>query len=346
MTSPVAIPTRLLLQPARLGMADGQRRLAEAQAESASGRHHDVGLVLGGRTGADISLRTQLAGLETTLSDVSQASLAAEATQGALTALGDVAGRFRSGLASARNAEGGRAIAASLAATSLGSLYDALSTTQDGQYLFSGLATDQAPLAPLDSGPRQEMRDAFELHFGYPPDDPAAASLSANAVTDFLDTSFAALFQEPAWSTIWSSASGETQRFRLPSGEAVSLSTTAAAPYAQKLVQAFAMIDLLGSSKLNATAFSAAVDRSLALASDAQVRTGDEQARIGIGQARLKDTRTSLEQRKASVSTAIGSLENIDPYEAATRINLLMNQLESSYALTGRISRMSLLSYI
>jgi flagellar hook-associated protein 3 FlgL len=36
----------------------------------------------------------------------------------------------------------------------------------------------------------------------------------------------------------------------------------------------------------------------------------------------------------------------VDSYEAATRINLLMSQLETSYALTGRISRMSLLSYI
>lgn len=346
MAATTFMPTRLLLQPSRLAMADGQRRLAEAQAESASGRHFDVTLVLGSRTGAAVSLRTQLTSADASLSGMEQAKLAAAATQDALSMLGSIADRFRSGLASARNAEGGRAIGASLARSSLESLYDTLATTEDGQYLFSGVASDRPPLASLDDGPRQALRSAFQAEFGFLPEDPAAASLTASAVTDFLDTRFADLFEEPGWSATWSSASDQAQRFRLPSGQSVSLSTTVNSPYAQTLVRAFAIVDLLGGSKLNATAYTAATDRSLALASDALVKTGNEQARIGIGQAQLKESQSALTQDMSRLSSAVASLENSDPYEAATRVNLLLNQLESSYALTGRISRMSLLSFI
>ncbi len=49
---------------------------------------------------------------------------------------------------------------------------------------------------------------------------------------------------------------------------------------------------------------------------------------------------------RAATTEAIGAMESVDPYEAATRVNILMTQLESSYAVTGRISRMSLLNYI
>ena len=112
------------------------------------------------------------------------------------------------------------------------------------------------------------------------------------------------------------------------------------------LAQAFTIMDVLGSSKINQAAFTSSVDKSLAIVSEAQVQVGEEQARLGIGQALVKDTRSGLEQRKTSLTTALSSLENVDPYEAATRVNLLMNQLESSYALTGRISRMSLLTYL
>jgi flagellar hook-associated protein 3 FlgL len=76
------------------------------------------------------------------------------------------------------------------------------------------------------------------------------------------------------------------------------------------------------------------------------LQVGAEQARIGTGQSRLKLASGSLDASKVRLTSAIQALESVDSYEAATRINLLMSQLETSYALTGRISRMSLLSYI
>lgn len=340
------IPTRLLLQPSRLGIADGQKRLAEAQSEAATGRHHDIGLTLGARTGANIKLRLQLSTLERSASGVKQAALAAETVQDALAAMSSLADRFRSSLVGASTSQNGRGLNATLAASALDSMQSSMSLTTNGRYLFSGLATDTPPLKAYNDGPRQALLDAFQAEFGILPQDPAASAFAADDVANFIDNIFSTFFSGTGWTSTWSAASSEKLAFRLQSGERIDLSTTANMPFAQKLAQAFALMDVFGQSKVNATAFAVVSGRSMALVSEAQVAIGDERATIGIGQARLHEEGANLDQRKTRITAAVSALESVDPYEAATRVNLLMVQLESSYALTSRVSRMSLLSYL
>jgi flagellar hook-associated protein 3 FlgL len=340
------IPTILLLQPSRLGIADGQKRLAEAQSEAATGRHHDVGLTLGAHTGTDIKLRLQLSTLERSASGMKQAALAADSAQDALAAMSSLADRFRSSLVGASTSQNGRGLNAALAVSALDSMQSSMSLTTNGKYLFSGLATDTPPLTAYNDGPRQALLDAFQAEFGILPQDPAASALTADDVSSFIDDVFSSFFSGTGWTSTWSAASSDRPKFRLQSGERIDLSTTANMPFAQKLAQAFALMEVFGDSKVNATAFDAVSARSIALVSEAQVAIGDEQATIGIGQARLREDRANLDQRTTRITAAVSALESVDPYEAATRVNLLMTQLESSYALTSRISRISLLSYL
>jgi len=39
-------------------------------------------------------------------------------------------------------------------------------------------------------------------------------------------------------------------------------------------------------------------------------------------------------------------VEGVDPYEASTRMNSLLAQVEASYTLTSRIQQMSLMNYL
>lgn len=341
-----AISSQLLLQAPRLAMADSQKRLARAQVEVATGRHEDIGLTLGGQTGTVIGLRLHVSELEQRIDSSRQAGLKAEAAQEALTNVNSVAEKFRSTLTGARTAEGGRSLTATFARTALDSLRDSLSTSFDGQYLFGGLSTDRPPLNAYDSGPRQAIVNAFQTEFGFPPDDPAAAGLSVNQLQGFLDGTFKAQFSPAGWTGSWSNATDATPQFRIQSGDYVSLSATANGAFSRSLAEAFSMMEVFGNSKISASAYQATVNKALAVVSDGQLMTAAEQARIGIGEDRLKAAQTALEQRKTTATAAISSLENIDPYEAATRVNQLMTQLEGAYSLTGRISKMSLLSYI
>ena len=56
---------------------------------------------------------------------------------------------------------------------------------------------------------------AFQARFGFAQGDPAASSISAADMQDFLDNDFAALFDDPAWSTNWSTASDEPLSTRI-----------------------------------------------------------------------------------------------------------------------------------
>ena len=40
------------------------------------------------------------------------------------------------------------------------------------------------------------------------------------------------------------------------------------------------------------------------------------------------------------------NLEGVDQYDAATRLTQLQNQLDSSFAVTARLSRLSFLNYL
>lgn len=340
------IPSRMLLLPPRLAMAESQKRLATAQVEAATGRHDDIGLSLGVRTGFDIGLRLHLSALEKGLDGARQAALRADTLQNALSSINGLVERFRSTITGARTAESGRSLSASFARTALDTLHDTLSVTYDGQYLFGGLATDISPLNAYADGPRQAVLDAFQTEFGFAPTDPATEGISATQLDAFLDGAFSNLFSATGWSGTWSNAADAVPRFRLPSGDSLGLSTSANEAFSRTLTQAFTMIEVLGGSKISAATFQNVTDRALALVSEAQLKSTDEQARIGIGQDRLKAAQTALEQSKSTTTSAISALEDVDPYEAATRVNLLMTQLEGAYALTGRISKMSLLSYI
>ena len=340
------LPTPLLLQSPRLAMADAQRRLSEAQAESATGRHADIGLALGAKIGSDIGLRLQLASVERTLDGIGQAVIRSDTVQAALSGVNNLAERFRSTLTGARTSESGRLLSSSFARTSIDSLHDTLGVSYDGMYLFGGLHTDTPPLRSYEDGPKQAIIDAFQTEFGFAPDNAAAQGLTPQQINSFLDGAFSSMFTSSGWTSTWSNAATEIPRFRLEGGQAVALSSTANAPFAQALTQAFAAIEVLGQSKISAVAFQEVTDRSLSLVSSAQISVGDEQARIGIGQGRLKDAEVELVQKRASTSAAIQTFEGVDPYDAATRVNLLMTQLESAYALTGRMSKMSLLTYI
>jgi flagellar hook-associated protein 3 FlgL len=42
----------------------------------------------------------------------------------------------------------------------------------------------------------------------------------------------------------------------------------------------------------------------------------------------------------------INDLEGVDPYKASTRVTTLLQQIESSYALTTRIQQLSLVKFL
>jgi flagellar hook-associated protein 3 FlgL len=136
--------------------------------------------------------------------------------------------------------------------------------------------------------------------------------------------------------------------FRLGAGETAAFPVTAADPALRGALEGFALAALLDGPTL-----AGAADERAALARAAAERTfagggavTDLRAGLGATQARIEAASTRLETETASLELARAELVGVDPYDAATRLDSARTQLETLFALTARISRLSLVDFL
>ena len=330
-----------------LAMAQSQRQLAQAQIEVSTGRHADMGLSLGGNIADDLQWRAELAGLQQISDGNKLAQTRATLTQDSMKSLSDAAASFIATLTGARGAQNGQVLAKQAAETAYEQFTSILNTSENGQYIFGGINSGQSPLSSYaGSLAESAVSAAFQTSFGMAQNDPAAVAITPAAMQVFIDTNFADQFQPPQWLANWSPASGTLQTTRVDKTQTVEAATSAAMAPFRQLAQAFIMVSQLGTPGLSQATFQAVVDKAMATTGGAQAQLAAEQSRIGLAQAAISAATDTLDRHMTALTGYIQSAESVDKYEAATRTNALMTQLETSYTLTGRISQLSLLKYI
>ncbi|UWR30772.1 hypothetical protein K3758_04380 [Sulfitobacter sp. W002] len=72
----------------------------------------------------------------------------------------------------------------------------------------------------------------------------------------------------------------------------------------------------------------------------------DLETQTGLKRGQLADTISAQESRALFLDAEVMNLEGVDQYDAATRLTQLQNQLDSSFAVTARLSRLSFLNYL
>lgn len=322
-------------------------RLEAAQLELSSGRHADMGLALGQNTAATITLRREISELGFLTDRANLARVKAETTQSVLNSVISLADSFMATLAGARTSEQGPALARNAATGVLSSMQDLLNTSFDGQYLFGGLNGAAAPMQQYEGSDGKAAFDqVFMASFGFPQGGPQTSGITSEQIEAFVAGPLEALFEPGSWSELWSSAAQATPTVRLGSDLTVTASTTASAPAFATLAKALVMATELAQDGLGQSAYQSVVDASLSLVAEAKAQIGLEQARIGQAQSEMVRALERYDRREASLAKLVGSLESIDPYETAARVNTLMSQLEMSYTITGRLQQLNLMNYI
>ena len=109
---------------------------------------------------------------------------------------------------------------------------------------------------------------------------------------------------------------------------------------------AYTMVADLGAGKLNDETFRVVAETATRLISEGIHEVTQLQGRVGSAQARIAQVNERMSVQTDLISKDIGALENVDPYEAASRVTTLMTQLETGYALTARLQRLSILDYL
>jgi flagellar hook-associated protein 3 FlgL len=346
-TTPIS--TSALSEAARASITKLQAKLADAQKEVTTGRYADVGLSLGFRTGETISLRQEHSRLQSITDTNGIVATRLNAEQSALKGLADTAQSFRDQLMAGSSSNQSAQVLQTLARSGLSAFAEAMNTTVDGAYVFAGINADVKPITDYQApgaANAQAVADAFTSAFGISQSDPGVANIDAADMQNFLDTTFAGLFDPSAWSGTWSAASDQNVRSRISSTELIDTSVNANDEAFRKLASAFTMIADLGTAKLDQDAYKAVVDTATNAISEALDGLTNLQAGLGVAQERVTKANDRMSIQMDIMAKHIGVLEGVDPSEAATRVSALLTQVETAYAMTARIDKLTILNYL
>lgn len=344
------ISTPAIANATRLSLMRMQNELAERNVELSTGRHADVGLELGHRTGRTVSLRAEFTRLGQFMDTNALVQSRLDTTQTVMSALADRSQAFIDTVISSRDGLNGPQIAAEGAGDALSFLISQLNTSVNGEFIFGGINTDVKPVDDYFASPagtsKSAIDAAFLAEFGITQSDPAVANITAADMKSFLTGALADEFRPLPWSTNWSAASDQNLTSRISPDTLIESSVNANEDAFRRLAYAFTLMIDLGNENLNAEAFEAITEMSVRVASraisDIALRQGD----IGLKQQRIDRADQFMSLQLDILNKDIGNLEAVDPYETTTRINELISQIEVSYAVTGRLQQLSLVRYI
>jgi len=304
--------------------------------ELSSGRKSDLAAAVRGdwRSLASVEHRLGLAATERLT--IAEARGFAQASQ---TALATVQGAADSALAAVLAVPAAPTLnaaerAGSVARHAFAAAVGALNQDSAGRSVFAGDATDGPALAPAE-----DMLAQLET---------AIAGLTTAAeVTAAVEAWFTAPGGGFETSGYLGSDSGLAP-FQLGSGNSEEIGTRADDPRLREMLTGLALGALLGSP-----AFAGPVSEREVLAHTAGERLLEGQGAVTGLQAAIGDSEAAIEAAMARNGTETTALErsradlvNADPFEAATRLEAARSQLETLFAMTARISRLSLTDYL
>ncbi len=336
----------------RLTVSSAQKEMLQVQEESVTGRHSDVGAVLGAKTARTLNLHRDLQRMESLKSTNALTTQRLAASQQALGQMSNAANDAMgvlialSGITSADQLD--------LAKKNLGdalSIFTAAANTSfSGEYLFAGINSDVMPLKDYFEGiPCSDAKASFDAaflaHFGFDQTDPAVSGITAADMQSFID-GLETDYMSISWETDWSNASNENMESRVSTSETVQSSTNTNVTGMRNMALGLILGQELLALDIPEAARKTVSDAAIDYMGRAISGIDGERSKLGISEARVTQANTSLNAQLTILSTSIKDMEGIDTYEAATRVTTLESQLSLAYTLTSRIQKLSLLNYL
>ena len=198
--------------------------------------------------------------------------------------------------------------------------------------LFAGVATNSAAVVPAET-----MMTAL--------DGVIAGALSA----DDIETAVSAWFDDPLGyeATVYQ---GGADLPSVPIGpdETAQLDITARDPALRDTIKGLAMAALLDRGALAGNALGRADLAKRAGESLLSSQTARSQlaARLGATEANIATASVRNDTEKTALELARLNLISVDPYETASKLQATQSQLETLYAITARMSRLSLVNFL
>lgn len=350
----MSVSTLSIIQAQRSTILRTQEQLRDASTEVSTGHYADVSATLGYRTGQTVSFRLQQTSIDAQQTSNVMIGQRLDSTQTILGSLATTAQDFLKALIGAQQDPNSIGALVTQAKAGFEQLTATLNTSNDGQYLFGGSNTGTKPVA-FDqyegSAAEQATNDSLDQFL----DDHGATSvadLSADDLSSYVDDAFSKLFNaDPvtgtdAWKGTWSNANDAAVSNKITSSESIDVSVSANSQAFRDLAAAFSMMANLGVSDMNQSARQALIGKTIDKLNGGIAGVTGIQTDVGLRQQRLDSANDRLGSQQAVLKASISNLEDVDPYEASTRVSMLTTQLQTAYALTSKIQDLSLLNYL
>ncbi|MEC9433708.1 MAG: flagellin [Pseudomonadota bacterium] len=209
-----------------------------------------------------------------------------------------------------------------------------LNTRFGGRTLFAGAAVDQPALAPADD----ILADVAGILAG------AADAADAIAQVDFY-------FDDPAGgfaTARFLGAAEDAPDATIDDGASVAISRRADDPEIRVLLKGLALAAATVSTAYAgpADAEGDLLNRAADLTVDAREQIVQSRARLGLAEQRLEEAAVRISARRDALDIAWNDATSRDPFDAATEFQAVEQQLERIFAVTARMSQLSLLDFI
>lgn len=335
----------------RLVVGRAQAEIQKLQTEVVTGRFEDVGVALGGKTSNAIMLHRDFEQFKT-IKDVN--ALVENRLSSAQAGLEQNAGSAQSmieALIISRDADNDtlRSVAVAKVKHALESFTDISNMSSNGEYLFAGINTDVKPVVDyLETGntAKAAFDNAFSTHFGFAQVSPSVSGITGAQMQSFLDTVVEPMFTGAAWNADWSTASDRNMTSRIAREEFIQSSVNANQDGFRNFAFAATISYEMLNIGLNDEAQAVLTEKAIAFAGQAITGTDDERAILGISESRVVKANQLLQVQADLTKIYVSKMEEVDAYEAATRVSALTTQIETSYAITARIQRLNLIDYL
>lgn len=335
-----SISSLAISQSMQSTVSSAMTEITKLQDEAVTGTFSDVGLELGTRTSTSLDYSRESSRLKSVIAANSFAETRMEGSQLALTNISDAGQTLLDALTalSGNSDVNSLKVSADSAMSVLENFVSYANTAVNGEYLFSGTATDVQTfdddfIARLTT----DFNDAFTAFRG----GTAAKDVTAAQMTQFLsdyETSF-------NWG-LWNNASDTVMTTRISSSETVATSASANSEGFKNLVLASVLASQLTNAGLGSGALSVVSQKATQYAGSAISGVTAQQSALGLSQERIDKANTYMSNQITIIDTQLTGLVGVDTEEASVRLSTLLNQVETSYTITSRILGMSLADYL
>ena len=312
-----------------------KQEMQRLSTEIATGQISDVRKITNGSTAYLNDLErslTKLVGYEMAAREAAQF---ANGMQTALTRISDLNATFQATLLTAQNAAFGDTSTSILAEAkaTFGQVISAMNTSISGRTIFAGAATDTQPIAPP-----ADILSAL-----------GTALIGAGNVDDML-TSAQAWFDDPGgFGAIgYLGSNTSLSAISLSDNDAAQFEIRGDDPSLRDTLRNLALIALaddpaLGLTKAQQTELFQKSSNNVMSAGESLIRL---QAKVGLSENQIEVLTVRHTSERTSLQMARNDLLSIDPYYAATELEQVQFQLQSLYAITSRMSQLSLVNYL